>query len=105
MMSDSLSSFNFTPSTILWAFCRTDRRFQLHKCSQPLIRSHNETLSVVAICVSNPDPSPVVINRCDTTPTPTGFAEFVSDDFPVAFQRCFSWQSFWKRGSERNGSQ
>ena len=27
--------------------------------------------------------SPVGINRCDTAPTPTGFAEIVSDDFPV----------------------
>jgi hypothetical protein len=26
---------------------------------------------------------PVTIHRCDTAPTPTGFAEIVSDDFPV----------------------
>jgi hypothetical protein len=25
----------------------------------------------------------VGINRCDAAPTPTGFAEFVSDDLPV----------------------
>jgi hypothetical protein len=29
--------------------------------------------------VCNPDRSPVGINRCDTTATPTGFAEIVSD--------------------------
>jgi hypothetical protein len=43
---------------------------------------YNESLSVAAVCVSNPDRSPVGINRWDTTPTPTGFAEIVSDDFP-----------------------
>jgi hypothetical protein len=40
-------------------------------------------LTVVAMCVSNEDRSPVEINRCDAAPTPTGFAEIVSDDFPV----------------------
>jgi hypothetical protein len=39
-------------------------------------------LTVVAMCVSNEDRSPVEINRCDAAPTPTGFAEIVSDDFP-----------------------
>ena len=33
--------------------------------------------------VCNPDRSPVGINRLDAAPTPTGFAELVSDDFPV----------------------
>jgi hypothetical protein len=39
----------FTPSAILWAFCRTNRRFKFHKRSELFIRSHNETLSVAAI--------------------------------------------------------
>jgi hypothetical protein len=34
----------------------TDRRFQSHKRSQLFIRMHNETLSLVAVGVSNPDP-------------------------------------------------
>jgi hypothetical protein len=34
---------------------------------------HNETLSVVAVRVSNKDRSAVGINRCDAAPTPTGF--------------------------------
>ena len=33
--------------------------------------------------VSNEDRSPVGITRCDTAPTPTGFAEIVSDYLPV----------------------
>jgi hypothetical protein len=37
--------------------------FKLHNRSQLLIRSHNETLSVTAMRVSNPDRSPVGINR------------------------------------------
>jgi len=38
---------------------------------------------VVTMRVSNPDCSPVGINRWDATPTPTGFAKIVSDDLPV----------------------
>jgi hypothetical protein len=33
----------------------TDRRLEFHKCSQLFIRTHNETLSVAAMCVNNPD--------------------------------------------------
>jgi hypothetical protein len=40
-------------------------------------------MKIVGVCVSNPDRSPVGINRRDTAPTSTGFAEIVSDDFPV----------------------
>jgi hypothetical protein len=62
-----------------------NRRFEFHKRSQPFIGTHNEPLSIVAMCVSNPNCSPVGINRCDTAPTPTGFAEVVGNDFPVPF--------------------
>src|SRR5207249_7902411 len=41
-----------------------NRRFQFHKRSQLFIRSHNETLSVAAMCVSNPDYSSFFIHRC-----------------------------------------
>jgi hypothetical protein len=40
-------------------------------------------LSVVAMRISNPDRSPIGINRGDAAPAPTGFAEIVSDDFPI----------------------
>jgi hypothetical protein len=53
--------------------------FQLKKRRQLFIGSRNKTLSVVAVRISNPDCSPVGINRGDAAPTPTGFAEFVSD--------------------------
>src|SRR4029450_13195311 len=39
--------------------------------------------AIVAVCVCNRDRSPVGINRWDAAPTPTGFAEIVSDNFPV----------------------
>jgi hypothetical protein len=39
-----------------------NRRFEFHKRSQLFIRSHDETLSVVAMCVRNPDRSPVGIH-------------------------------------------
>jgi hypothetical protein len=37
-------------------------RFQFDKRSQFFIRTHNETLSVVAVRVNNPDCSPARIN-------------------------------------------
>ena len=42
-------------------------------------RSRNETLSVVAMRANNPDCSPFAIHGCDAAPTPTGFAEVISD--------------------------
>jgi hypothetical protein len=47
-------------------------RFQFEKRSQLFIRTHNETLSVVAMRVCNPDYSPSGIHACDTAPTPSG---------------------------------
>ena len=61
----------------------TNRRLQFQKRSQYLIRTHNETLSVIAMRVHNPDRSPVGVNRCDIAPTPTSFLEIVGDYFPV----------------------
>jgi hypothetical protein len=45
---------------------------------------HNEALTVIAVCIGNEDRSSVGINRCDAAPTPAGFAEIVSGDFPVS---------------------
>jgi len=45
--------------------------------------AHNETLSVAAMGVHNPDRSPLRVSGCDTAPTPTGFGEIVSDGLPV----------------------
>jgi len=61
----------------------SDRWFRFDKRSQLLIRAHNETLSVAAMCVSNEDRLPIRIHGWDAAPTPTGFAEFFSDEFPV----------------------
>jgi hypothetical protein len=33
--------------------------------------------------VYNPERSPVAIHRCNTAPTPTGFAKIVGDDLPL----------------------
>jgi hypothetical protein len=41
----------------------TGHRFQFQKSRQLFIRSDNETLSVSAMRVCNPDRSPVEINR------------------------------------------
>jgi hypothetical protein len=65
-------------------------RFQFSKHSQLFIRSHNESLSVIAMRVCNEDCSPARIHGCNTAPTPPGFAEFVSDDFPV-LHTAFGW--------------
>jgi hypothetical protein len=42
---------------------RANRRFQFHKSRYLFFRKHNETLSVVPMCVCNPDRSSVGINR------------------------------------------
>jgi hypothetical protein len=42
---------------------RAGSRFELRKRRQLFIRVHNQTLSVVAVRVNNPDRSPVGINR------------------------------------------
>jgi len=39
------------------------RRFKFDKRSQLFIRTHNEALSIAAMRVTNPDRSPVAINR------------------------------------------
>jgi hypothetical protein len=59
----------------------TNRSFQFQKRRQLFIRSHNETLSVIAASIRNPDRSPFAIQK--PASTPSGFAEIVSDDFPV----------------------
>ena len=61
-------------------FTRANPRLKLKKSRQPLIRVHNKTLAVIAMRGSNPGRSPVGIHCCDVAPTPTGFAEIVSDD-------------------------
>src|SRR4030095_7410820 len=50
-----------------------DRRYQFNKRRQFLISTHDETLSVVAMCVSNPDCSPLRIQISHAAPTPSGF--------------------------------
>jgi len=56
---------------------------EFKKRSQLIIGARDETVSVTAMRIDNKDGSPVGINRCDTAPTPTGFTEIISDDFPV----------------------
>jgi hypothetical protein len=56
--------------------------FQFHERSQHFIGAHDETLSVTAMRVNNPNRSPLNIESCDPAETPSGFAQIVSDDFP-----------------------
>jgi hypothetical protein len=60
-----------------------NRRFKFQKRRQLFIRTNNETFSVTAIRVSNPDVRPLESMADTPTPTPSGFAEIVRDDFPV----------------------
>jgi hypothetical protein len=64
--------------------------FQFQKRGELIIRTRNEPLSVAGMCVSNPDGSPFGIHGCDTAPTPTGFAQIASDDFPILHSRQFT---------------
>jgi hypothetical protein len=69
--------------------------FKFQKRRQLFIRSHNETLSVVAVCVCNPDCSPVGINRWDAAPTPTDFDNSVID------RRAATWVALYSSGARQ----
>jgi hypothetical protein len=56
---------------IVIVFTSANRRFQFQKHSQQFICTHNETLPVAAMCVSNEYRSPFAIYRRDTAPPPT----------------------------------
>jgi hypothetical protein len=64
------------------------RRFQFQKRRQLLIGVHNEALSVIAVRIRNPDCSPAEVYSCNAAPTPTGFAEIVSDDRTIPLPKC-----------------
>jgi len=59
-----LATPSFAKISLLVKKIRRNRESLLpfHKSSQLFIRTHNETLSVVAVCVSDPDRSPFAIN-------------------------------------------
>jgi hypothetical protein len=59
-------------------------RFEFQKSRQLFVRTRNETLSIVAMCVCNPERLAFVIYRRDTAPTSTGFAEIQAiDGWPI----------------------
>jgi hypothetical protein len=53
----------FRGSAVLWAFCLIESPIRVPEMPSNFIRTHNETLSVVAVRVRNPHCSPVGINR------------------------------------------
>jgi hypothetical protein len=53
--------------------------FKFNKCAELFIGAHNETLSIVAVGINNPDCSPARIQGRDAAPTPSSFAEIVTD--------------------------
>ncbi len=61
--------------------------FEFKKRGQLFVGTDDKSLSVAAMRVCNPNRSPVGINRRDTAPAPTGFAEIVSDDFQYFIAR------------------
>jgi len=63
MIRDSLSSFILCAPQSSGRSARSNGRFEFHKRSQLFICAHNETLSVTAMRISNPDRSPVRIHR------------------------------------------
>jgi hypothetical protein len=62
VLSDAELAKNLACSSKQFA-ASANRRFQFQKRSQLFIRSHNETLPVAAMRVSNPGRSPAGINR------------------------------------------
>jgi hypothetical protein len=72
VLGDSRGDTKDSLTRCLWGFSRTSGyrrdpfdhqlRFEFQKSGQLFIRTHNETLSVVAVCVCNPDRSPTKIH-------------------------------------------
>jgi hypothetical protein len=54
--------------------------FQVRERRQRFNGVRNETVPVISVRISNPDRLPVGIHGRDTTVTPIGFTEFVTDD-------------------------
>jgi hypothetical protein len=78
----------------------SNRPFKLNKRRQLFVRSHAETLSIIAVRVCNPDCPPPTINGRNAALTLSGFAEIVSDDLPVlhaADSACFALLSAMKK--------
>jgi hypothetical protein len=63
LIRESLSSFISRARQSSRRSAGSSRRFEFQKRRQLLIRVHNETLSIVAVRIGNPDRSPVGINR------------------------------------------
>ena len=59
-----------------------NRPFRFQKPAQLVIRMHDETLSVAAMCVGNPDCSPATIHGRYTASTPSGLAKSISAMIP-----------------------
>ena len=81
----------------------TQRQFNFHYYGQPvrddLILVHNETLSVAAMSVGDPDRSPFAIQSCDAASAPSGFAESVTNYFPrLQAQRLLFLAGFLESG-------
>jgi len=71
--SDPFSSVEFykNPGCVSSQFAAlADRQFKFQKRGQLLIGMHNETLSVVAICIRNEDRPSRTIHSCNTAPAP-----------------------------------
>src|SRR5881227_1546242 len=59
---------NYQVSTPLKSGSAADSRFQFDESSQLFLRARNETPSVAAMCIHDPDCSPVGINDRHTAP-------------------------------------
>jgi hypothetical protein len=79
---------------------------QFQNRGQLFIRTHNETLSVVAVPVCNPDRSPVGINRCAIRQPATGVSIGFEAEMPSSRRK--TWRSIsgvvsddWESGKSR----
>ena len=59
----TILKYSLLPARVRLPGGGANRPFQFQKRSQLFICTHDETLSVIAMCVSNPDCSPAGINR------------------------------------------
>jgi hypothetical protein len=66
---------NWNQTAICYLFPALPRERRAKGCTARIVPNH--------LAFEKRNDSPAATHRCDTASTPTGFAEIVSDDFPI----------------------
>jgi hypothetical protein len=57
--------------------------FNLKERCQLFVRSHDVAFAIVAVSINNKNPAFLATDDGNASPTPTGLAQTIRDDFPI----------------------